>query len=312
MFFGRASSRSTWRWFSFSSAASSIVTMRWSSGIAVESAFSSVVLPVPVPPEIRMFSSARTQRLRKSTVVSGERAEPDQVVQVEPLARRTCGSSRSGPVSDSGGMIALTRLPSGRRASTIGEDSSMRRPTWATILLMIRRRCDSSVNRTGVSYSRPSRSTQTSYGPLTMISVTVSSASSRSSGPWPRMSSAIASAMAVAVVAREAGLLGQVGVDVRRRPARAAWPSSRSVRESCGPSSPITARWTRFLTLGERIDRGRCVAAAAGRLESRSWSSIMPSLRAGGGARGPGACDRGAGSVSSAAANALAASDFGL
>ncbi len=35
----------------------------------------------------------------------------------------------SGPLSESGGMIALTRLPSGSRASTIGEDSSTRRPT---------------------------------------------------------------------------------------------------------------------------------------------------------------------------------------
>ena len=61
----------------------------------------------------------------------------------------------SGPESDSGGMIALTRLPSGRRASTIGDDSSMRRPTWATILLMIRRRCDSSLNRTVVSIEPP-------------------------------------------------------------------------------------------------------------------------------------------------------------
>ncbi len=58
---------------------------------------------------------------------------------------------RSGPESESGGMIALTRLPSGRRASTIGEASSMRRPIWATILLMMRRRCDSSVKRTVVS-----------------------------------------------------------------------------------------------------------------------------------------------------------------
>ena len=57
----------------------------------------------------------------------------------------------SGPESESGGMIALTRLPSGRRASTIGDDSSMRRPTCATILLMIRRRCESSVKRTVVS-----------------------------------------------------------------------------------------------------------------------------------------------------------------
>ena len=57
----------------------------------------------------------------------------------------------SGPESDSGGMIALTREPSGRRASTIGDASSMRRPIWATILLMIRRRCESSVKRTVVS-----------------------------------------------------------------------------------------------------------------------------------------------------------------
>ena len=67
MFFGRASSRSTWRWLSWSSAASSIVTIRCVSGIAAESAFSSVVLPEPVPPEMRMLSSARTQRSRKST-----------------------------------------------------------------------------------------------------------------------------------------------------------------------------------------------------------------------------------------------------
>ena len=33
------------------------------------------------------------------------------------------------PLSDSGGMMALTREPSGRRASTMGLDSSTRRPT---------------------------------------------------------------------------------------------------------------------------------------------------------------------------------------
>ena len=89
----------------------------------------------------------------------------------------------SGPLSESGGMTAFTRLPSGRRASTIGEDSSIRRPTCATILLMILRRCESSVKRNVVSYSRPWRSTQISCAPLTMISETDSSASTRSSGP---------------------------------------------------------------------------------------------------------------------------------
>ena len=37
----------------------------------------------------------------------------------------------AGPSSASGGMMALTREPSASRASTIGLDSSMRRPTDA-------------------------------------------------------------------------------------------------------------------------------------------------------------------------------------
>ena len=36
-----------------------------------------------------------------------------------------------GPSIASGGMTAFTREPSGRRASTIGDDSSMRRPSGA-------------------------------------------------------------------------------------------------------------------------------------------------------------------------------------
>ena len=44
----------------------------------------------------------------------------------------------TGPMSDSGSMIALTREPSGRRASTRGLDSSMRRPSGAMIRSMTR------------------------------------------------------------------------------------------------------------------------------------------------------------------------------
>src|ERR687888_305641 len=40
---------------------------------------------------------------------------------------------RRGPDSESGGSTALTRLPSGSRASSIGEDSSTRRPTSAAL-----------------------------------------------------------------------------------------------------------------------------------------------------------------------------------
>jgi hypothetical protein len=39
----------------------------------------------------------------------------------------------TGPDRDSGGMITLTRSPPGRRASTIGLDSSTRRFTAETI-----------------------------------------------------------------------------------------------------------------------------------------------------------------------------------
>ena len=52
----------------------------------------------------------------------------------------------SEPSRASGGMTALTRLPSGSRASTIGLDSSTRRPTRPTILSIVRRRWASSVN----------------------------------------------------------------------------------------------------------------------------------------------------------------------
>ena len=90
------------------------------------------------------------QRRRKST--DSSLSEPMLTMSCSP--RRLRANFRivsSGPESESGAMIALTREPSGRRASTIGEDSSMRRPICATIRLMMRRRCESSLNRTVVS-----------------------------------------------------------------------------------------------------------------------------------------------------------------
>ena len=149
-FGGRASRRSTWRWWSCSSAASSIVTIRSLSGIADESAFSSVVFPEPVPPEMRTLSCAWMHRLRKST--DSSLSEPRLIMSWRPRRlRENLRIVSSGPDSESGWMIALTRDPSGRRASTIGDDSSIRRPICATIRLMIRRRCESSVKRTVVS-----------------------------------------------------------------------------------------------------------------------------------------------------------------
>ena len=56
-------------------------------------------------------------------------------------------------------MMAFTREPSGRRASTIGELSSMRRPTRDTMRSMICSRCASSRKMTDVVSSLPTRST---------------------------------------------------------------------------------------------------------------------------------------------------------
>ena len=97
------------------------------------SAFSSVVLPEPVPPEIRMLSRHRAGDLQHP------RHRPRTML---PFADHAAKSSfflanlrieMHGPSSASGGKTMLTRLPSASRASTIGLDSSMRRPTAATI-----------------------------------------------------------------------------------------------------------------------------------------------------------------------------------
>jgi hypothetical protein len=124
--------------------------MRSLFGIAADTAFRSVVFPDPVPPETRTFSCASMQRERKST--DSSESEP-MLIMSSSVSRRRANFRivSSGPESESGGMIAFTRLPSGRRASTIGDASSIRRPIWDTILLMMRRRCDSSVKRTVVS-----------------------------------------------------------------------------------------------------------------------------------------------------------------
>src|SRR5262245_30316875 len=112
MFGGRASSGITCCCWSWSSAASSIVTIRSTPGMKADIAFSVVVLPVPVPPEIRMLSFPCTQaerncaafgvidpKLIRSSIVYGSR-ENFRIVRV-------------GPRSARGGMIALTRGQSG-------------------------------------------------------------------------------------------------------------------------------------------------------------------------------------------------------
>ena len=151
---------------------------------------SVVVLPEPVPPLMRMFSRPRTQA--SSTSAAGR-------VRVPMVTRSlTVNGSLENlrmvseqPSRAIGGSTALTRLPSGRRASTMGLASSTRRPTRDTMRSIVRRRCSSSENRRSVWKSRPPRSMKIESARLTMISVISGSRSSGSSGPLPRMSSMI-------------------------------------------------------------------------------------------------------------------------
>ena len=94
-----------------------------------------------------------------------------------------------GPSSANGGKITLTRLPSGRRASQSGLDSSTRRPIVATIFCATIAAWSQSRNRTLDFCSLPRTSMNTVSGPFTMMSLMVSSRSSGSSGPKPTMSS---------------------------------------------------------------------------------------------------------------------------
>ena len=132
MLAGRVSIRTTCGCCSRSSAASSIVATRSSSGMNAESALSRVVLPLPVPPEMMMLTRALMHAGRKSTI-SGVIA----LFAIRSLASSGRTPNRriesNVPSSASGGMIALTRLPSASRASTIGLVSSTRRPTRPAI-----------------------------------------------------------------------------------------------------------------------------------------------------------------------------------
>jgi hypothetical protein len=120
-----------------------MVRMRSLGEMNQESAFSRVVFPAPVPPDTMIFSLAFTPasssrimprvKANLSTRSSGIRRS---------LPKRRIDSS--APSTASGGMMALTREPSLSRASTMGLDSSTRRPTWETILSMMRSRWPSS------------------------------------------------------------------------------------------------------------------------------------------------------------------------
>ena len=187
-FGGRHSSRTTCECFICNSAESSMVTIRSRSSIKPDITFSKVVLPAPVPPETMMFSRACTAPFRTSSIGSVSallRSRSSANSGFEPNLR----IERMGPSTASGGIMTLTREPSFKRASTIGEDSSTRLPTADTILSITCIRCRSSLKITVVFSSTPWRSTYTELQVFTRMSLTLGSCSSGSSGPRPKTSS---------------------------------------------------------------------------------------------------------------------------
>ncbi len=156
-FGGRLSRVITWDCWSRSSAESSMVTIRSSSGISPERALRRVVFPVPVAPETMTLNLARTRPA--SSRVSCSSSEPTAIISWRVNARGKRRMVRMGPLSESGGMITLTRSPEGSRASTIGLASSTRRLTVETMRSMVCMSCSVEEKRSGSSSSLPPRST---------------------------------------------------------------------------------------------------------------------------------------------------------
>ena len=102
--------------------------------------FKTVVLPDPVPPDTIIFFLVRTQAFKNSLIVKFKALNFNR----SSVIRRVLPNFlivRVGPVKDNGGIMALIRDPSARRASTIGFDSSILLPKGAIIRSITCRTC---------------------------------------------------------------------------------------------------------------------------------------------------------------------------
>ena len=84
-------------------------------------ALSNVVLPEPVPPEIRMLSRQRAA-IFSSVAIAGEMLPFCAMMSRVIVFLENLRIEIEAPSIASGGMMMLTRLPSARRASTSGRD----------------------------------------------------------------------------------------------------------------------------------------------------------------------------------------------
>ncbi len=162
-----------WGCAGLNSAASSTVTRRSPGSLRARRVESNVVLPVPVAPLMRKFIRPVTI-LRSVCPINGSTAPEDSSSSSENSRFRLILIDSSVPVVDSGGKTACTRNVSSR-TSTQGLPSSSRRPPAATRRAARLRTSESEAKRRDVSDNPLPLSTQTAWGPLTRISVTVGS-----------------------------------------------------------------------------------------------------------------------------------------
>ena len=157
---------------------------RWRSGVADSIAPSSTVFPEPVPPDMRRL--ARRETASAMRVTSGAGTNPSRTRSSRLKASgRGMRKLRTVTSPDSGGITAFTRIPSGSRTSTSGDESSSLRPPEAASRTASARTSDSAPRLRGTG-TRPSpKSAHTSRGPLTNTSVTPGRSSRGWSGPAP-------------------------------------------------------------------------------------------------------------------------------
>ncbi|MCY1311325.1 hypothetical protein D9M70_616110 [compost metagenome] len=135
-----------------------MVITRSREGMKLASALSSEVLPELVPPLTSTLQRART-------AISSNWAMPASKVPSFTRSAGVSGSLRNlrietdRPSMASGSMMTLMRPPSGRRASTIGLDSSSRRPSGAKMRRTMRMTCSESAKRSVSRSSMPWRDT---------------------------------------------------------------------------------------------------------------------------------------------------------
>ena len=153
-------------------------TTRPSAGNSAVRAFSSVVFPEPVPPEISRLRPLPSTAAACSTTAAG--SEPPAVsspmVNARPPKRRMVIAGAGA----AGGPQMATREPSARRASMTGSASGSL-PSGRAIWTAARATASAVSSGAASAAMRPARSTKAVPGPLTITSETASSSRASSS-----------------------------------------------------------------------------------------------------------------------------------